>query len=42
MVMKLLVIEFLELLQLIIIYQLIVIAVTIYEFRLRCVKSLSR
>ena len=40
--MKLYVLGFLELLQLILIYQLIIIAVTIYEFRLRCLKLVSR
>jgi hypothetical protein len=40
--MKRLVLEFLELLQLIFIYQLIVTAVAIYEIRLICVKPISR
>jgi hypothetical protein len=40
--MKRLVLEFLELLQLIFIYQLIVTAVAIYEIRLICVKTISR
>ena len=40
--MKLFFLGLLELLQLILIYQLIVISVTLYEFRLRCLKLVSR